>query len=95
MARRGAGFQSPLGGELVDQAIGQRIAEGHAQLKNINTDFIECQRQIARGGKIGIARADIDNEPLLSLAVSAVQIVLRCDSSREPGQVVNAAAAGV
>ena len=32
----GAGFQTALGGELVHHAVGQRIAERHAELEDVH-----------------------------------------------------------
>ena len=69
LRRRGAGFQAALGGELVDQAIGQRIAERHAQFQHIHAELVERQRQLARGFEVRIARADVNDEALLALAV--------------------------
>ena len=60
--RRGAGFQAALGGELVHQTVGQRIAERHAEFQNVHARLVKGQRELARGFKIRVARADIDDE---------------------------------
>ena len=77
-----AGFQPALGGQLIDQAVRQRIAERNAQLQDINADAIEGQRQLAGGFEVGVAGADIDNEAFVRLFVSIGRNVRQCDSSR-------------
>ena len=64
---RGAGFQAALGGELIDQAVGQRIAERHAQFEHIHAGLIEGQRELAGGFEVRIARADVNDKALLAL----------------------------
>src|SRR2546423_8713921 len=58
----GAGFESALGGQLIHQAIGQRIGERHAQLENVDTGFFERESDIDSAGQAGIAGADIGDE---------------------------------
>jgi len=53
--RGGARFQPALGGELVDQAVGQRITERHAQLQHVNAELVELKRELACGLKVWIA----------------------------------------
>lgn len=67
--RGGAGFQAALGGELVHQAVRERIAKGHAQFQDIHARLIEFQRQLASGFQMRIARADIDDEGLFAGAL--------------------------
>ena len=64
--RRGARFQAALGGELVHQAVGQRIAERHAEFQHVHPGPVKRQRQPAGGVQIRIARADVNHEPLAS-----------------------------
>ena len=64
-----AGFETALRGELVHQAVGQRIAERHAQFQHVHARLVEGQREPARGVQIRIARADIDDETLFALAL--------------------------
>ena len=77
--RGGAGFQSALGGELVDQSVGERIAERHAEFEHVHADFVEGQRQLARGVQVRIARADIDDEAFFSSRFSRANVP-RCGS---------------
>ena len=63
-----SGFQPALGGELVHQAVCQRVAEWNAQLEHIDAGPIERERQAARGVEIRIPGADVDDETFLSLA---------------------------
>ena len=54
-----------LGGELIHQTVGQRIAERHAEFQDVHARLVERERQLARGFEIRIARADIDDEAFL------------------------------
>ena len=60
--RRGAGFEAALRGELVHQAVGERIAERHAEFQHVHARLVKCQREFARGFQIRVARADINDE---------------------------------
>ena len=60
-----ARFQTALGRQLIDKAVGQRIAERHAQFKYVNTNFIELQGQPPGHFEAGVARPDIDDKPFL------------------------------
>ena len=71
LRRSGAGFEAALGGKLVHQAVGQRVAERHAEFQHVHAGFVERQREFARGGQIRVARADIDDESLFAAAISA------------------------
>ena len=82
LRRRGAGFQAALRGKLVHQAVGQRIAERHAQFQNVHARLVEGEGQFARGGQIRVARADIDDETLLAGALEprkAFLNAIHCD----------------
>ena len=65
--RSGAGFETALRGKLVHQAVGQRIAERHAQFQHVHARPVKGQRKPARGVQIRIARADIDDKTLFAL----------------------------
>ena len=65
--RRRPGFQAALGGELIHQAIGQRVAERHAQLQHIHTQLVQGQRQLTRRLQIRIARPEVHDETLVAL----------------------------
>ena len=81
--RRGAGFQAALRGELVHQAIGQRIAERHAEFQNVHARLVESQSQFARGFQIRVARADIDDETLFAGAFEPGKSFLDAIHSRQ------------
>ena len=51
---------------MIDEAIGERIAKGDAQLKDVHAGGIECHGEIFRGGKIGVACADVGYETFLA-----------------------------
>ena len=67
--RGSAGIQAALGGQLVDQAIRQRIAERHAQLQHVHAGAVKGQRQLARRLQIRIPRADIDHNLFPAVAL--------------------------
>ena len=49
---------------------------GTPSSKMSTPDLVEGQRQFARGGQVGIARADIDDETLFALAPQAREAFL-------------------
>ena len=69
LRRGGAGFQAALGRQLVHQTIRQRIAERHAQLQHVHARLIKRERQLAGGFEVRVARADVNDEALLPLAL--------------------------
>ena len=58
---RGAALQSALCGQLVDDAVGQRIAERDPQFQNVDPGRIEAQSQSTSGLQIRITSSDIDH----------------------------------
>lgn len=65
--RGGAGGEAALGGELVDDAIGEGIAEGDTEFEDIDTGLIEFEGELAGGFEVGITGADVDDETLALL----------------------------
>ena len=63
--RSGAGFEPALGGELVHETIGERIAEGHAEFQNIHARLVKREGEPARGFEVGVTRANVNNQPFL------------------------------
>ncbi len=59
---RAAG-QGALTGALDDRAVGERIAEGHAQFDHIRAGIDGRNRDFARGVETRIARRQIDDKP--------------------------------
>ncbi len=55
-----------MGGELIDETVGQWITERHTQLEHIHTRRIECHCQLVRALEVGIARADISHKALVA-----------------------------
>jgi len=67
--RGGAGGEAALGGELVDDAIGEGIAEGHTEFEDIDAGLIEGEGELVGGFEMGITGTDIDDESLAVLVV--------------------------
>ena len=67
LRRRGAALQAALGGELVHEAVRQRVAEGDAKLEDVHTRAVEGERELARGLEMGVTRADVNDEGLLGV----------------------------
>lgn len=65
--RGGAGGEATLGGELVDDAIGEWIAEGDTEFEDIDSGVIEFEGELAGGFEVGIAGANVDDETLAVL----------------------------
>ena len=60
--RSRAAFQTALGGELIHQTVGERIAEGHAEFQDVHARPVEREREVMRGLQMRIARADVSDE---------------------------------
>ena len=69
--RSRARLQPALGGQLVHEAVRERIAERHAEFQDIDPQFVEAERKLARRFEIGVAGANVDDEPLLPFAAKA------------------------
>ena len=57
-----AGFQGTLSGELIDQAVGQRVGKWDSQFDDICAGLFESQSEVNRSRKIRIAGADVSDE---------------------------------
>ena len=64
---RGAAGQAPLGGKLIDQAVGQWIAEGDAKLEDIHAGIRQPHGKRFGRCEIGIARAYVGHKSLAVL----------------------------
>ena len=65
--RRGrARFQTALCRKLVDQTIGQRVAERHAEFENIHPDQVQGERKPPSGFEGRVARADVNHQSLFA-----------------------------
>src|SRR5258707_8587153 len=71
--RCGSGLQTALRRKLVDQSIGQRIAERDPEFQHIYAEFIKGQRQLSGGVQIRISRPDISDESLASFPLELVE----------------------
>jgi len=60
--KSGAGLEGTLAPELVDDAVGQGIGKGNAQLDQIGTRLGEGGDEACGGGEIGISRDEIGDE---------------------------------
>lgn len=67
LQRRCARFESALSRQLVDQAIGERVAKRNAQLQHVHAGPGESQSEFASCLEVGIAGADIYDKSLPSL----------------------------
>lgn len=63
----GAGGEAALGGELVDNTVGEGIAEGDPEFEDIDAGAIEFEGELAGGFEVGITGADVDDESLAML----------------------------
>ena len=54
--------QRALAGALDHRAIGDRIAERHAQFDDIGAGVNRRERDLARGVEVGIAAGDVGDE---------------------------------
>jgi hypothetical protein len=55
-----------LGGQLIYEPVGERIAEGNANFENIHSSTVEGHRELLRGGQIRISGANIDDKSLFT-----------------------------
>jgi len=74
-----------LRGELVNQTIRQRIAEGHTEFEHVHSQLIECERQLPRGLEVRISRPDVHDETLLLFALKQGKSLL--DTVHSPEKV--------
>ena len=61
----GARFQGTLRGELIDEAVGERIGKRDAELEDVGAGFFEGESEIDGAREIGIAGADVGDECFL------------------------------
>ena len=61
-AGRGSRGQAALGRQLVDQSVGQRIAERNAQFQNIHARAVKGQGQLAGRLQVWVPRANVNNK---------------------------------
>lgn len=61
----GSGGEAALGGELVDDAIGEGVTEGDAEFEDIDAGLVEGEGELAGGIEVGVTGADIDDEGFL------------------------------
>ena len=52
------------GGELVDDAVGEGIAEWNAELEDVDAGTVELEGELVGGGQGRIPGADVDHETL-------------------------------
>ena len=62
LARRDAAVNGAVHGALNDGAIGERIAEGNAELDDVSTGVDGGNGDVAGGGDGGVAGGEIDDE---------------------------------
>jgi hypothetical protein len=62
---RSARFQGALRGQLIDEAVGERIGKWDAELEDVGAGFFEGEREIDGRRETGIAGADVGDECLL------------------------------
>src|SRR5205085_1267927 len=60
--QRRAGRQGARAGELVHDSVGERIAEGDADLHEIHARTFECGNKFTRGTKGRVAAAQVGDE---------------------------------
>src|ERR1017187_2804544 len=60
--KRRSVFKRPLAGALDNRPIGERIAEGNAELNHTRTRVDGRQDDLARGGKVGVAAGHVGDE---------------------------------
>ena len=61
LRRSSAALQSALCSQLVDDAVGQRIAERNTEFQHVDPGRIEAQSQSTSGLQIRITSSDIDH----------------------------------
>jgi len=55
-------LEGPLAGALDDRAIGERIAEGDAELNHARTRVDGRQNDLTRSGEVGVAAGYVGDE---------------------------------
>src|SRR5439155_23238322 len=51
---------------LIDQTVGQRVAERNSQFQNVHPGVLESQGELAGRLEVRVTGTDIDDEPLLA-----------------------------
>src|SRR5262245_60611136 len=59
-----AGSERTRGCQLINDAVCERIRKWNAEFEDIDTSFLECESQTARGGEIRIAGGDVSDQRL-------------------------------
>src|SRR5262249_49108211 len=68
LGRSGAGFQSTLRGQLIDQTVRERITKRNAQLENVHAHAIKFQSQFVGNLQVRVAGADVHNKTFFAVA---------------------------
>ena len=64
LRRCDARFDSALRGQLINQAIRQRVAKRHTEFQNVHARLVEGERQLARDLEVRVACADVNDQSL-------------------------------
>ena len=83
---RGAGLEAALGGELVHEAVGERIAEGHADFEDVHARAIKGEGELARGLKVWVTTADVNDETFPALRPQPDKTIINAIHDARPCQ---------
>src|SRR5216683_799915 len=61
-SKRGARFQGAFGSALDGRAVGERIAERHAEFDHVCASFGKCENEFQRGVERGVAGGDVSDD---------------------------------